>query len=416
MMIQNKEAKTTDLKVEFLVIFAILITLGFPGNYTNMIGNQVGLLLEYGAFLIEILAMFLSSGEHWLDLKLLDLERKYFPIYLFAGGIFLESMLVTSDPKAQLITNLRLCVTILFAIWLQREFRFSRMVELFCTAQLLFVIACLIFMVVSPGEAFESGDTYANALRGIYSTKNSFAAELSMGILWCILLIREKRKQGEGRRLWVCLLLTQAVMLLMCQSTGVLFSLLLTLVFLLWPEDRRLPLGWIYCGGSLLFLFVVLALMPYVSWFFDLIGKDATLTGRVPLWNRIIQVMMNHKTLTGYGFGMFWRDAEAVNLIHAGFRENSFFASMTTGAHNMVLEFWLNIGLIGIGLFFAMILHSMHFVKKMTASCYLFCELILMYLMLNGLTERCFSGNYDFKILSLFLVVAIGCNQREGAE
>ena len=114
----------------------------------------------------------------------------------------------------------------------------------------------------------------------------------------------------------------------------------------------RLPLGWAYIGGSITFLFAALTLMPHLEWFFRAIGKDATLTGRIPLWNRILVVMMNHHTFTGYGYGMFWRDSQAIALIHAGFHEHSFLGTMTTGAHNMLLEFWLNSGLMGIAAFF----------------------------------------------------------------
>ena len=155
-------------------------------------------------------------------------------------------------------------------------------------------------------------------------------------------------------------------------------------------------------------------MMPAFEWFFEAIGKDATLTGRIPLWNQIIVVMLAHNTFTGFGYGMFWRDPKAVALIHAGFDENTFLGTMTTGAHNMLLEFWLNSGLIGITAFFAALLYSMRSIQTIAHEKYIFFSMIMGYLMINGFTERCLGGNYDYKMLVLFLVMACCC--RDSAE
>ena len=48
----------------------------------------------------------------------------------------------------------------------------------------------------------------------------------------------------------------------------------------------------------------------------------------------------------------------------------------------------------------------------MENSPYLFCCVMMVFLMINGLTERCLASNYDYKTLVLFLVMAMGCNKR----
>ena len=77
--------------------------------------------------------------------------------------------------------------------------------------------------------------------------------------------------------------------------------------------------------------------MPAFAWIIELLGKDATLTGRIPLWKQIISVMTEHNTFTGFGYGMFWRDPQAVDLVHAAFEDDSFLGNMTSGAHNLLL-------------------------------------------------------------------------------
>lgn len=402
-------AKRNSFKVELLVVFAILISLGFPGNYALAYGEQLETVMVYAVFIVEILAMLLSSGGSWLDIQIINLDRKYIVMYLFAAVIFIESMLVTQDKGLEFITCTRLAVTLLFVIWLQEQFEFERMVELICIAQVLFLIFTLLFTSQYFSYAFSGGRPFAEPFIGLYSTKNTCAAELAFGIILIAFLIRQRLHNGRQYFWWMVIEAVQIALILMCQATGAMVCTVCVLVLFFFLKYIRLPLGWIYISGSILFLFLTLTLMPAFEWIFELLGKDATLTGRIPLWNQMITVMTNHNTFTGFGYGMFWRDEAAVALVRAPFEETTFLGSISSGAHNMLLEFWANSGLIGIALLFAMLLFSMRKVQAFSEEKYIFCALILVYLMLNGLTERCLGGNYDYKMMGFLLVIAVGC-------
>ena len=410
------DTRRSDFKIELLVVFAILVSLGFPGNFTVIFGDRLGTVMEYAAFVIEILAMLLSSGSSWLNIRLINLDRKYTMIYLLAAVLFVESMLVSRYPSLQFITCFRLTVTILFAIWLQEHFRFVRVVELICIAQAIFLLFNLLFMLLYPGRAFESGASFFHALRGLYETKNTFAYEMIFGIISMSFLVREKREKQAPCKFWVLLLLAQAVMLLMCQSTGAIFCLLVVLLPLALRDRVRLPLGWVMILGSIGFLLVALLVIPHMEWFFYAIGKDPTLTGRIPFWNQVLSVITTHKTLTGYGYSMFWRDPQAIALIHAGFSEYSFMGTMTSGAHNMLLDLWLNIGLVGLGMFFATLLYSMRRMAEIPQNKYLFCSMFVIFLTVNGMVERCLTGSYSYKVFSIFLVMAACCNRPQAEK
>lgn len=186
----SENAEHRDLKIELLVIFAILISLGFPGTYAWVWGSKSGIMMGYAAFFIEIFAMVLSSGENWLSVQVVSLDKKYSMLYILAVVLLVESMLVTNAPSLQFITSIRLCVTLLFAIWMQEYFSFRRMVEMICIAQTIFVLLVLVFMLRYPWMAFEDNGAFI----GLYPSKNSFASELSFGIACMAFLIREKRK------------------------------------------------------------------------------------------------------------------------------------------------------------------------------------------------------------------------------
>jgi hypothetical protein len=177
----------------------------------------------------------------------------------------------------------------------------------------------------------------------------------------------------------------------------------------------RLPLGWLYVAANIGFLFLALTVLPLFKPLFDALGKDVTITGRTPLWNQIVTVMTETHTFTGFGFGMFWRDESAYNLVHSGFDADSFMGQMTTGAHNAILELWLNVGLIGIGLLFLVLIVSMRRIWELQEGVYQLCSACMLYLTINGLTERVISNAYNYRVLVLFVVAALGLN-RKGKE
>lgn len=79
---------------------------------------------------------------------------------------------------------------------------------------------------------------------------------------------------------------------------------------------------------------------------FSSIGKDATLTGRTDLWPLVMDMIWKHPWL-GYGYGGFWQgwNGESAYIWRA--------AGWTpTHPHNGYLALWLDLGLLGLGIFF----------------------------------------------------------------
>ncbi len=418
----TRTAKSQSIKAEnreklrkILIVFIILNSLGFPGKYTQILGGFSQTAMEYLAFGLEILLMMFPDDGDVMSIKLLNLKKKYGAVYFMFFVIFAGSMAVTRYPKEQLITCVRFTTTGLFALWLAETYGAVGVLQLICRAQTWFVGAVLVFMVLKPNSAFVS-EVNARDFVGILQTKNNAAAELSCGILLQLALFQISREKQETiSRSFIILLAVQGAMLLLCNATGAILCAMLPGIYLLgfkkrWGVQKRLPLGILYIAGSVGFLIAALSILPLFEPLFDSIGKDATLTGRVPLWKQIIKVMTDHHTFLGYGFGMFWRDRTAVALVHSAFSRNSFMGSMSTGAHNVLLEWWMNVGLFGLGSLFLALLSSMQNIKRLTEEQYTFCAAFLLWFLLHGLTERAISP-YQYHTLFLFLTMGVACQK-----
>lgn len=410
----KQKSDLTQFRTEIVIVFIFLGSIGFPGTYRQIFGGFIETLYEYLSFLMQIVIMLTSSGETVMDVKLLDMKPKYRAIYQFMIFTFAESMLVTDVPKAQVVTSLRLSVTILFAIWLVEHFTLNRILKLFSYAQVLLDLAIVGIIVLRPGIAFQSGDTYSHALRGVYEAKNALASELAFGLIVMFLhIVSEAEEEKNLSPFWLAAIAFQGILLLMAKATGaLLISMLIPMYFLIFRKlrDLRLPLGWLYVAGSVGFLVFAFTILPLFAPLLESMGKDATLTGRTELWNGIYKFMQQHNMLTGYGYGQFWMNKSNVKKLHLMYNHKSYFSRMSTGAHNQIMELWLNIGLFGIASYFLAIVGSMRYAKNMKLNEYMQVSSLFFYLMLCGLTERIFENAYAYRVVMFFILLAVACN------
>lgn len=410
----KKRSVRRSFPVELSIILILLNTLGFPGNYCRILGSGFETLVSYGCFALEIVLMLFADGETGMDLKLVDLKSRYWSVYLLLAVFFADSMAVTAYPKEQIISCIRFSVNVLFFLWLNDYCPLNELLGLIYKASAAYLVLSLLFAVLRPGIAYSYEE---GGFRWLMNAANSSASVYLMGISIQLVLLKDSmlRKKPPGRA-FLMVLVGQIAALVLCGSAGAVLSLVIVALFLFRPAarrgaERRLPLGVLYIVVSVGFLFASLTILPLFEPVLALIGKEATLTSRVPLWDRIITFMQGSHTMTGYGYGMFWRDTAAVSTLHAGFERYSWLANMTTGAHNVLLELWLNVGLLGIGALFLALLVSFHRTDELSEEQYSFCSTYILVFGIHGLVERAFATN-DYQTMFLFLAMAVGCSRQ----
>lgn len=232
--------------------------------------------------------------------------------------------------------------------------RYERVLRI---GMLLFLLASLVFIAVKPAwgihQAYENESALAGAWRGMASHKNPFGAMASVALLYWVHAWMTDREH-RGLALFaivvcaVCTIGSRSSTSLLCGvlSIGVLVAGLKT-------EIARRP-------GALFLLLGALFLVP-VFWFVilnngvptveqalgpltQLLGRDLTFTGRLPLWEALLDEIPQRPIL-GSGYQAFWGPAGSLSdaaRAKAGW--------ISINGHNGYLDTANEIGLIGVGL------------------------------------------------------------------
>src|SRR5262249_12652318 len=149
-----------------------------------------------------------------------------------------------------------------------------------------------------------SHDLHEGALKGMFSHKNLLGRQMAFGALTLLI--------GRPTRIpqWLCYgcLPVTILLLLFSRSAGALITLAIVLGFyglMRLPRKSRRSSTPLWIG--LLPLLAALAVLAFTNAdiFLEPLGRDTSLTGRVPLWVAIGQAIGEHPWL-GYGYAIFW--------------------------------------------------------------------------------------------------------------
>ncbi|MBV8578815.1 MAG: O-antigen ligase family protein [Acetobacteraceae bacterium] len=267
---------------------------------------------------------------------------------LFLGLAFF-SALWSMDPAVTLRRMGPLLIIICFGYFLAIRFPVQSIIRMAALALVISAIASAVVAIGLPQYgvmhgvpgAIESGELEGD-WRGVFSHKSSLGAEMLVGCLCCgWLLVHERRHRVlSAAGFVICLAL--AVMSGSRTSEVVIVLLPILGCFLRGLQLPGMLRVWaIYLVTVGLGLAAVIAVCDFDG-LMAFLGKDATLTGRVPLWGVVLDAAASRPVL-GYGYGAFWLDwntqvnaiLKAVNW-HLG------------GSHNGYLDMVLELGVVGL--------------------------------------------------------------------
>lgn len=258
--------------------------------------------------------------------------------------------------------------------------------------------------VVAPGAAFMPG---GEGFRGVYTHKNVLGWAACLGTILAIGLIVDghSRLRRRGIRL---LVISLTALILSGSGTGLISAVVGLVLFGFYGALRRTQ------GLSRIILILValetIALLLLGAGFLlvpllEALGKDATLTGRIPLWV-MVDERISVKFWLGYGYQAFWTPGTyGAELIYSALQWTP------PHAHNGYRDIMLSFGAVGMVAFLAMIVRAIR--QGAALHCndskedWIWMNVMVCVILLMNLTESNLLAQNDIQWLLMMTAIAM---------
>jgi exopolysaccharide production protein ExoQ len=233
--------------------------------------------------------------------------------------------------------------TLLLGLFLGWHYRLEVVIRLVGWAFLIGTLLSVATIVLLPSVGIDQTAFLGGSWRGVHLHKSKLGGACSAGAV--VLLYAALCSSGATRRLFLVGVILNLVLLVGAQSAtnlvATLVGLSLALFILMLQYHARFGCLLLVVAALFIPLIVAIALhFDLFELFVEALGKDATLTNRVPLWH-LLWPFVEDRFWLGYGYSAFWESGLPwVDLIEA--RMNF----LPHYSHNGVIELWLHGGLV----------------------------------------------------------------------
>jgi exopolysaccharide production protein ExoQ len=239
----------------------------------------------------------------------------------------------------------------LIGVYIAVRFKPEKVFKIIVYYSVFSILASALLLVFDPSLARIDNAFFQGAWRGIYWHRNHLGS--LMAFFSAILLLElamNKHRLWLSISLFVCFILAAVMVFGSRSATGILIFFILNGMFILgylWVKFQHRLIKKHYKGLAVCFGLALLLAVANIEKIFALLGRNSTLTGRVPVWIDLLTRIWVQKPILGYGFGALWNQ-EAFRLSMTSFHKWGY---MMYFSDNGFLDILLNTGLIGLLIF-----------------------------------------------------------------
>lgn len=188
---------------------------------------------------------------------------------------------------------------------------------------------------------------HPGAWKGIYDYKNTFGSLMVLSSIAFLLMPIDHPKHQRYK--WGGFAISLLFIVFSTSKTSLVVSFITIAIILFYQKFTwKGKISVVYLDAVLLFLgsigTIVIGLWVEIL---GAMGKDATLTGRTPMWTVALRELMN-RPLFGFGRGAFWAE-KSKYAIDAGYAVSEGF--VPPHAHNGFIDIMLDVGFVGFFIF-----------------------------------------------------------------
>ena len=356
-------------------------------------------ILQAGFLPAYVMAAVLCAGSLW-NVTRATLRQ---PFLILLMATVAASVFWSINPGQTERRVVAVAFTTLAGMALAGRFRWAVLAEIVATAFALLVVASFFTGVFVPRIGVMT-ELFPGAWRGLWVEKNILGGIMAQGfsIFGAAAMLNPRRGL-----LWWGFAVLAVVLLLLSQSKTSLVAMMLGAMAIgfIWVVQRGPALGVAALWAAVSGVLVLGAFILFASdVFFQLLGKDATFTGRTKIWGAVMR-QIQERPWTGFGYAAVWGDTSGRGPFAWIVKEAGF---TPEHAHNSWLEQWLGLGFVGLaawGMFFLETVTLAIISVFRTKGAYLAFPFLLIY-GLQTMTESIAVVYNDFR-WTLFVTFAI---------
>ena len=220
------------------------------------------------------------------------------------------------------------------------------------------VLLSYVFVLFLPQISIMHDPFYRGAWNGIFWHRNYLGCFAALAAGLALLHLLQWRSLLRWQRLLTILLLVSSVLLVVKSKSATGLITLLALIaacvllalWLKWGHHlRRRDYAWIL---GVLGLVAVLILVN-LNFLFGLLGRNTSLTGRVPMWSYVYHNLFAQRPLLGYGYQAIW----ALDGIRNQLGDIFHWDSVVMGDNGLV-DMALHLGVVGLVYLFILFIEA----------------------------------------------------------
>ena len=249
------------------------------------------------------------------------------------------------DPPITLRRTLTLGIAVFFGYYAVARFSMPAIIRRIALTSLVFAVSSAALAILLPRYGVMSEGELAGRWNGVFSHKQLLGQAIFLGILALSWLVA--RATGWARTgLCLAILFCMGVLLMARSQTALLSVFAIPLLSLMTRASSLSPVArlWAFYGMAVAAIGIAALFTLDSIDIMGVIGRDASLTGRAPLWDLLLEAA-SERLLTGYGYGAFWIAGNPVAT-----RVNAISGWYVPEAHNGYLDILLQTGVPGLAL------------------------------------------------------------------
>lgn len=287
-------------------------------------------------------ALLIALASPWRTLAAVARQPFLIGLMLIVAASYLWS--VAPDQTSRRVVAIY--ATTLGGVVLAVRCRWSELAEVLATSFAILALISLVLALAVPSIGVMHA-IFPGAWRGPWPEKNQLGGNMGLGL--CAMAAAAVLNPARAKLWWGFAILALGLILMSTSKTSLVAMMLGMGGLIFVALVRRGPAmsvvtTWLAILGLVMIAGVALFASDLV---FDLLGKDATLTGRTKIWAAIMR-RISERPWTGYGYGAIWTETSAWGPLAWIIKDSGF---KPLHAHNAWLEQWLGIGLVGLGTF-----------------------------------------------------------------